>query len=494
MEPDWYGDEGVYQVVGQAIDQGRMLYTQIWDNKPPLLYILYALFGGDQFFVRTISLIFSIASTIAIFLLSRLLFKRLKARVITTALFAFLFATPILEGNVANAENFMLLPIIIAALLIYKSTTSNLPNHKIKLISYLILNTKYFILLMAGLLLGLAFLFKIVAIFDFAAFFVFFLIVNLPQKLSSFNLYKNYSKESRIKYHGSWFLSLIPNLLFLILGFILPILLTITYFFFHNTLRVFIQATFFGNIGYVGYANKFIIPQGLLITKLVLLGGFTLFLMVKRKQFSTSTLFIMIWLAFSLFNAFFSQRPYTHYLLVLLPSFCLLCGLIFQYRQPFVKLTAGIISLIIIILVAVSFGLKWSIVSKPFLYYYNSLRFITGNMSVHDYQSSFDRKTPRDYEIATFITKHTTPKDSIFIWGDNPQIYALAHRLPTGRYTVAYHITQNEGSYKETQAALNRLQPKYIVVLTEAPLIPFHLPGYSGSIMLKGATIYEKIL
>ena len=44
IEPYWYGDEGIYEVLAQAMNQGRGLYSGIWDNKPPLLYIIYANF------------------------------------------------------------------------------------------------------------------------------------------------------------------------------------------------------------------------------------------------------------------------------------------------------------------------------------------------------------------------------------------------------------------------------------------------------------------
>ncbi|HEX8932414.1 MAG TPA: hypothetical protein VF810_04620, partial [Patescibacteria group bacterium] len=40
IEPDWYGDEGIYQTIGMALHKGSFLYTQIWDNKPPLLYLV----------------------------------------------------------------------------------------------------------------------------------------------------------------------------------------------------------------------------------------------------------------------------------------------------------------------------------------------------------------------------------------------------------------------------------------------------------------------
>src|ERR1051326_55110 len=67
FEPYWYGDEGIYQVIGSALRNGRQLYSGIWDNKPPVLYLIYALFNGDQAGVRFFSLFFGIASVCIFF-------------------------------------------------------------------------------------------------------------------------------------------------------------------------------------------------------------------------------------------------------------------------------------------------------------------------------------------------------------------------------------------------------------------------------------------
>jgi len=162
FEPYWYGDEGIYQVLGIAMNQHRLLYRDIWDNKPPLLYFVYSIFGSDQFWVRLFSLLVGLLTVIAFYFLVRKLFEKERIVWITTALFTLLFGLPLLEGNIANAENFMLLPIITAGFLVLKSTETKIPNAKYKL------------LLTAGFLLGVAFLFKIVAVFDFGALLVFF--------------------------------------------------------------------------------------------------------------------------------------------------------------------------------------------------------------------------------------------------------------------------------------------------------------------------------
>jgi 4-amino-4-deoxy-L-arabinose transferase-like glycosyltransferase len=308
FEPLWYGDEGVYQVVGTALNHGKLLYKDVFDNKPPLLYWLYAFLHSAQFSVRFVSLIFGALSVVVFYLLSKKLFKSNSISYLTTFIFTLLFGLPVLEGNIANAENFMLLPIIVSALLIV--------NQK-----------KYFI---AGLLLGLAFLFKIVAVFDLSAFVVFYFILNID----------SFKKEVKLTS--------------VIVGFLLPFLFVSIYFLSNGTFMDFIKAAFISNVSYVSYGNRIGSLPVLLFIKLILLGAFLIFILTKRKKIDRSNLFVLIWFAFSLFNAFFSQRPYTHYLLTLLPSFCLMIGLILfekKYRKIII-----ITFLLVLVVVAKGFG------------------------------------------------------------------------------------------------------------------------------------------
>ncbi len=262
FEPLWYGDEGVYQAIGMALNNGSLLYKGIWDNKPPLLYLVYALFHSDQFTVRLVSLIFGLLSVPVFFFLSKKLFSNLsgsrKIYYLTTSVFALLFALPILEGNIANAENFMLLPVLLAALLIFPRTETNLK------------------LFLAGFLLGLAFLFKIVAVFDFLAFLTFLFILNLPHKLSV-----SLKKEKRLLVP---FAQKITPYLF---GFLIPIFIVVLFFLINGAVVDFFRATFSSNIGYVGYGNKLLTPFGLLFIKLAFLLGFVVFIFMFMYLFNS---------------------------------------------------------------------------------------------------------------------------------------------------------------------------------------------------------------
>lgn len=475
FEPYWYGDEGIYQAIGIALQDGRSLYKEIWDNKPPLLYMLYMFLSSDQFMVRLTSILFGIGAIIAFHKLAEKLFLPNKIashahgkhnRYIVhgvTIGFAALFGLPLLEGNIANAENFMLFPIILAATLI---------------VDY-VQNRKHTVLAIAGVSLSIAFLFKIVGIFDFAAFSIFLLI-------------STYRGEMR-------FLAQCKKLLPFFLGFFLPIFATILYFTANGTFTDFFNAAFKQNIGYVGYGNKLLIPQGLLILKACILGGIVLFLFLKRSMLTKTALFILLWFTFSTFNAFFSARPYTHYMLVLLPSFLLLLGFIFwqraheeeQHRKTFaLSQRLGVISLIVVLLFVLQ---NFWFYDKFLAYYQNFFSFVTMKKSVVAYRAFFDRNTPKDYELAQFINSRANKKEGLFVWGNNAHLYKLTNKLPPGRYTVAYHITASKESMRETEEALHRAKPKFIITTARDNIVPFSLARYRLRIAIRDALIYERV-
>lgn len=464
VEPYWYGDEGIYQVIGMALRSGRVLYEGTWDNKPPMLYLIYALVNGDQFWARLLSLIFGIGAVIAFYFLAKKLFANHTITYTTTILFAVLFAIPLLEGNIANAENFMLFPTIMAMNFIFSARET----YKLK----------YYIF--AGLLLSFSFLTKIVAIFDVAAVFFISLILGI---------YDTKIQKMRDVFNVSFLktcILIIKKELAVGIFFTIPVLITILYFVVIQKFEDFWKAAFSQNIGYVAYGNQFLIPNGLLYLKLIVLVFVLLLIARFRRELTSSGVFIFVWLAFSLYNAFFSERPYTHYLLVILPALCLFAGYVFENKK--IAKISGIIFIIILFLLWKNFHLYKKIVP----YYQNYISFIMDGKSVTSYQSFFDRNTPRDYALANFITTKTKTHENVFIWGDSGQIYALADKLPPGRYIVAYHITFYAQAVEETQRAIEKSKPKYIIVMKKGNDVLPLLTSYSLKYQIEDAYIYEK--
>ncbi len=462
FEPNWYGDEGIYQVLGDGMSQGRLLYRDIFDNKPPFLYILYNLTGSDLFTTRLLSLVFGLFSVVAFYFLSKKLFINIKSVIVSTSIFAFLFGFPVLEGNIANAENFILLPVIIAGLFILSAVEKKNDDKNLK------------ILFSSGLLLGIAFLFKIVSVFDFLAFLSFLVIISLPRSNNLIFIKKNLLNEAR-------------NILAFVLGFIFLIIPTGLIFFLQGGFDEFLRATLFSNIGYVGYGNRFLgIPQGLLIFKSLILLGFTFVIFLKRIHVERNVMFIFIWVAFSIFNALFSHRPYTHYLIVLIPSFSLLIGLLFVDKW---KKTALVF---VFVTLAIVFNVFTPNFKKALLYYPNFVSFVMDQKTVREYYGFFDGNTPKDYLLSEIIKMNTNENDNIFIWGNNAQVYNMTNTLPPGKYAVAYHITNYKDGLENTRLGLERTKPKLIILMPNTVSYPFSLEGYEEKLMLDRIQIYER--
>ena len=463
FEPYWYGDEGIYQVIGVALREGRVLYSEIWDNKPPILYLIYAIFSGEQFYVRLFSLIVGLATIVVFYFLASKLLKSLSARFMSTTVFAVLFGLPIIEGNIANAENFMLLPIVAAFYLVITSSSKN----------------RFIFTFIAGLLMSFAFLIKIVAIFDMAALFVTLFSLRF---LEDIHLTKH-NIHSQIK-------NIINGLeqeTVLVIGFIAPIIITILYFLFVEALPDFMRASFAQNVGYVGYGNFFLFPMGFLYLKLALLLFLLLLIIRYRKNLGEPGVLILAWLTFSVFNASFSQRPYAHYILVALPSFALFAGYILDNKKLLKKLVPLLI--IIAILVLQVFRLNFE---KIVPYYENFLSFISNNKSVEAYQAFFDKNTPRDYVLADFIKSKTSDTESVYLWSDSAQIYSLSGKLPPGRYIVSYHVTFYPDATRETREAIEKKKVKYIIQTKQGSQILQFLDNYELKYKIEGVNIYER--
>lgn len=469
VEPYWYGDEGIYQVVGIALREGKTLYREVWDNKPPLLYLIYSFFYGDLFSVRFLSLLFGVGSVGVFFDVSRHLFQRRISIYLSTFLYAILFGLPLLEGNIANAENFMLLPILSSLAFLLRFSHAR--------------NGKY--LVGSGLFLAFAFLTKIVALFDFLAFFLFLLIQKRYDRI--FVTHAKSLQQFLIMQGKRWGVLFRAEGVFT-LSFLLPIFVVSGYFFLQGTFADYWRAVFSYNVGYVGYGNYLLFPMGKVVFKMVVLAIAVAFLGygAYKKRLSRASTFILLWVLFSLFNALFAERPYTHYLLILLPSFCLLWGLLFEERRMLIMHT--VVLVVLLVLVEKNFNAY----PKSLAYYKNYTDFVFGGKSFGEYRSFFDRATLRDYEIARFLRMYTREDERVFLWTDSAQIYALAGKTPLSRYIVAYHMTFYQDAVVEAQQAIEKQKPKFIIATKDSPHLALFLRGYALRYKIREAKVYER--
>lgn len=428
FEPFWYGDEMVYLTLGEALRRGLVWYRDIHDNKPPLLYLIAAI-SGNVFWFRAVLAGWMLATIYFFYKLAQLLFAGSEKLVkIAVWVFALLTTITLLEGNIANAEIFMIGPIILGfwLLLSEKPTTKRLFS--------------------AGLSFGFATLFKVPAAFDLGTIFILWLAAASFRKKG---WQKSLQKSS-----------------FILAGFLLPILASIFYYWAVGAFDRYITAAFWQNIGYLSSwrvplsGQSFLDRNAPFIARaavLILISGILAYLW-KKKKVSTGFLFAGTWFSFSLFAALLSQRPYPHYLLQVVPSFSLLLGIMFAGRTKEQFYPLPLLTVLGLALIFYKFGYY-----AVFSYYENFILWASGQRLQTDYFAGFDRRVPRTYQIASYLSRHTQPQDPIFVWGNDTAIYALTRRLPPGRYVAAYHIN-DFGGHEETISAARLSPPAYIVV------------------------------
>lgn len=419
FEPYWYGDEGIYLTLGQGVRKGLILYKQIHDNKPPTLYYLAAL--GQTVFGFRLLLSLIMVPTVLFFYKLCLRFSSPKISQFATFIFVILASIPFIEGNIANAEIFMLLPTILGF--------------------YIFLNAKKHIdYLISGILLGLAFTIKI-PVFIEAAFLILWLFLDNISQLK-----KNF-----------W--QLFFKAFLLGIGFLLPILIYFFYFYRLDAVLPFLSSALLQNFSYLsswatGTQTASVSSGGLINRFIILLLSWGLLFFLKSKKVITSQFaFILFWLAATIFGVLLSTRPYPHYLIQVLPPAIISLTFLFS------KSTKNLI------LVILSFISIFFIVKKYDFYFYPNLSYYLNFYSLKKDNSYYQYFGPRVYTnhlISQIINHNTSPDDHVFVWGDEPYVYALSDRLPVGRYTVAYHIVDFDG-FSETINDFKANLPKFVV-------------------------------
>lgn len=431
FEPYWYGDEGIYLTLGEGVRKGLTLYSQIHDNKPPLLYFLAAL-GQTVFGFRLILLICMIPTVYLFYKLSQQFLDETKSK-ITTIIFIIITSIPLLEGSIANAEIFMLLPTIGGVYLVYKSQ---------KIADFFL----------SGLLLGLAFAIKVPVAVELV-FLLFWIFITQIIK-------KDYK-------------TIVLRFLALISGFIVPISMFAVLYFLKGAFKNFIYASLLQNFGYLSSwstgTQTASMGQGGLFTRLIILVVFYLIIafFFFKKRLDFQTVFLTLWFAATVFGSLLSARPYPHYLIQILPPLCL--SLLYFYEKE--KLHIHLLGLFCLFFLFFVIK-KFNFYTYPvFSYYTNFYAYTFGLKSQEKYFSFFGSEVNNTYKISQYVSQNTTPNQKIFVWGDNAFIYALSDRLPVGRYTVSYHIADFNG-YQEIISLLTAHFPP-IIVYYSMPDRPF---------------------
>ena len=464
FEPAWYGDENIYLTIGQGIRKGLVLYKGITDypNKPPFIYLLAALVQSVWGFRLVLLFWNSIHAVFMWIFLKTIFVQRRWLRYALMVIFIGLTATPLFEGNIANGEIFMIMPVTAGMLLLW--------NEKLK-----IDNGKLFI---AGLFFAMGFLFKIPVGAEMVAAGLFFFLAPLFVRRSFTVIVRG----------GLWFalgwLSLV--------GFMLVVHA------WQGVGPVELGRIMIGSSSYVAVWR----PQmgmwafftfSSLPSRLLLAGALSVGLLWFRKFLSQPALFASLWTIWALFGALLSARPYLHYLLQVVPPLIILLGVILR-RVKRGDLVAGMLVFGLVEVAYIRFGFRLG----PLLTYYKNFGLlVTKSISKEEYYQRFDGRTARNYAVAKFLRERTQPLERLYVWGTEPDIYVLADRLPVGRLTTSFHV-EDLNEYSLLGNELVRTYPAYIVWMDNEPrdfpeLKQLLESRYANIAQFNEAVIYHKL-
>jgi 4-amino-4-deoxy-L-arabinose transferase-like glycosyltransferase len=461
FDPYWYGDEAIYLTVGQSMRSGKQLYSQIVDHKTPIIYYLAAV--PNQFWFRVLLMIAAAISIGSFYFLSRKIFKKKVFTWVSLLIFVLLTTLPWFEGHIPNGELFVLAFVLVGMWLASKSGYLQAILEARKQKGH---QVNFAWLSAAGAAYGLAILTKVPAFVDLAAL-LSIAWFNFSQKI--LEKPKNWLQPLKTMVKQVW-----P----ILIGTAIPIILSILYFVSRKAGQDYLRFGLLYNLHYTQswkidfdsqILNFFISLPG----KTLLLGAAILVLSLI-KQLSIKFKFFLAWLILSLYSVMLSNRPYPHYFIQAIPSLAWLTAAILekitiaittkkQQLKSLISAGLGITVIVLCGLVLKWFGFGTYSVKA---YYQTFSQYLTEKINQEEYYQSFNPLMKDNYELARFLKLNQVK--NLFIWGDNPMLYALSQTIPTSRFTVAFHIS-DMNAYKETVEEIKQKEPPYIVVMKNAP-------------------------
>lgn len=422
-ESFWYGDEGIYGALAQGMHQGKALYTQIWDHKPPLLYWFYYLAGFGNWtiglvLIRAASLLFGIGAIIILYKVLQQYFKSPKVIALSLFVFSILIGLPVLEGNIANAEVFFIF--------------FNL------LILYLLQKDKWYIGI--GLLAFLSFAIKTPSFVESVFILLAFALILFKEKGIS---------------------EVLKKAAYIILGFLTPLLLLSMYLFIQGTLGAFIQGAFVQSFLYSSELAENIIffgysvpptPFKILVFILVLA---ILFISYIKSQVSRNLFIILTVVTVEIFASFLSGRNYPHYLIQALPGLTLLLAYTLsklRRNELFNNFKYLLLLTVFYQLVIITFT-----AGKPLNVYTNSIAYYKGFVT-----DVLEKKNTGDFwwrdgdcvrRIKSFsLHLNNNYKDykNYYLYTNEAWIFALTEKPSTNKFVVWYHLGFNPEFMQES--------------------------------------------
>ena len=430
-------DEGEYAYTAQRWLQGDLPYRDAFDQKPPGIFVVYALIeqvgGGGPTALHWGAQFYTLGTLAVLWLLGRRM-SSAASGLAAAAFAAFMTTAPGVWGNAANTELFMLLPLTAALLAADRAVERDAPRWA----------------LATGACAALALLFKQMAITT-VVFYAMFLAVRARRRASAIALMG--------------------------LGLVGILGVACAYFVAHGAGPEFYDATIGYNLHYAARAPLADYPHHLWLNLLVVGASFWPFVILAAAQLTRAcwgsaateaatarrtrqrTFWVAAWLAASLAGTASGGYFTPHYFMQTVPALALLAGMavgetrlqpLGEPLRPFVQAA--------FVLGTIGVGIltnRW---------YYTS-----GDVAGKLARLYGDTPFADSPAVARFIRERSTPTDSVFVLGSEPQILYYADRRSATRYFYIYPLAGPYPNVRQRQEEawreITHNQPRFVITV-----------------------------
>jgi hypothetical protein len=466
----WYGDENIYLAVGRGVSQGQLLYTDVWDNKPPGILFLYSLiyrvFETNIVGYRLVNLIFNLISFWALWIIARKVFKWGRVQInICCIVFGFLLSFG-WEMSLLNGEVVFMPLVLLGVLGLFSIKSAQRP-----MVNYNL----------TGLSFALAAFTKAHAAFELIC------ILGIWSVLQIDNFNIGVIKNDVLNY----FKKVLPFVSGLIGLMLLPYLLSVIYYSFIGKLSDF----YFGVVGFSnGYLSTFKpivfgIELGFIANLrwrlLLLVSGLAVLSYMKvRKLLTTETYIAISWLLVVVFCALISDRNYPHYLIQVFAPLALVVTMLVKYLFEQKNSLSNKIVFSMLFIVSLN-GFTTTFANNSIIPFYNPLngvkfvQYLTKNITLEDFQRSNNSSNyDREKIVLPLIEKYSKPDDKIFLVLNGAELYPLSKRLSSYEQITDFQFNET------VDKAFGKIsKAKLIVTYAKSPIfneiLPFIRDNYS---------------
>ncbi len=419
-------DHGAFADVAQALLRGQTLYVGIWDQKPPLIYLLYAavfsLFGANTAAIWSFDLGWTLLTCVALYLLGQQLYTAGAGAVAAFAYGVSYYSYTYIY--LAQTDSFMILPLVVAIYCVVRGRGEQ----------------GWGWWLVAGVALAVAFWFKYTALF---------LLLPLGYELLTCTLNWRQRGGKAIALVVGFIVACVPFIVYLVVGgawaeFVKTIVIDQAY------------DSYGFNRGLLDALGQRV--GGIIVFHIGLWALAMVALAQSLSQPSQSWRepvahrLLWLWLLGAFIAMLLQHKFFPYHWLPMLAPLALLAarGAILAlnwagWAQALPHLMPSWRSALLIAVLLLVIASR--IIKEDTQIYPQFVTYLSGATSSAEYLGNFDgdgnspsESASTQQQVADYLRTHTTPTDRIFVWSFTPQIYFLSQRQSNSRFIYIFPL------------------------------------------------------